>query len=116
MNPVYHDAIQDGVEYERSLFSPEHRNWLDLRKRPASTPEENDKEEPARNTWTQVLKTAMGVIGRSKDSSLLDRETVRARLTHPADLVCTRPRSAGRLVVFTIAQTSLWLRLGRRCV
>jgi hypothetical protein len=41
----------------------------------------------------QVLNTGMGVIGRSKDYALLDREAVRARLAHPADLVCTHPES-----------------------
>jgi hypothetical protein len=42
---------------------------------------------------TQVLNTGMGVIGRSKDYGLLDREAVRARLAHPPACQCTHPES-----------------------
>ncbi len=41
----------------------------------------------------QVLNAGMGVIGRSKDYGLLDREAVRARLAGPPDQECRHPES-----------------------
>lgn len=40
-----------------------------------------------------VVTAGFGVVGRSKDYSLLDREVVRARLAQPPDLECTHPES-----------------------
>jgi hypothetical protein len=42
---------------------------------------------------TNVVNAGLGVIARSKDYTLLDRETVRARLARPPDLECTHPES-----------------------
>lgn len=44
----------------------------------------------------QVLNTGMGVIGRSKDYGLLDRDAVRARLALPPDEECQHPESGAR--------------------
>lgn len=41
----------------------------------------------------QALTTGMGVIGRSKDYGLLDRDAVRARLALPPDEECRHPES-----------------------
>jgi hypothetical protein len=40
-----------------------------------------------------VVNAGLGVIGRSKDYGLLDREAVRARLACPPDLECMHPES-----------------------
>lgn len=41
----------------------------------------------------QILSTGMGVMGRSQDYSLLDRDAVRARLALPPDEECRHPES-----------------------
>ena len=40
-----------------------------------------------------VVTAGLGVVGRSKDYGLLDREVVQARLAQPPDLECTHPES-----------------------
>ena len=40
-----------------------------------------------------VINAGLGVVGRSKDYSLLDREVVRAHLAQPPDLECVHPES-----------------------
>lgn len=40
-----------------------------------------------------VINAGLGVVGRSKDYSLLDREVVRACLAQPPDLECIHPES-----------------------
>jgi hypothetical protein len=42
---------------------------------------------------SDVLRSGLGGIGRSKDYGLLDREAVRARLAGPPDLECRHPES-----------------------
>jgi hypothetical protein len=42
---------------------------------------------------SDVLRTGLGVIVRSKDYTLLDRPEVQAVLAHPPALVCTHPES-----------------------
>jgi hypothetical protein len=42
---------------------------------------------------SDVLRTGLGGMGRRKDSTLLDREAVRARLAGPPNLECRHPES-----------------------
>jgi type 2 lantibiotic biosynthesis protein LanM len=83
----FQDAALVALEYERSLFSPEQGNWLDLRKRPASTLEENDKGEPAQEQ-EQEMSSGMSwnhgapgiALGRLISLPYLDDATIRAEL------------------------------------
>ena len=49
---------------------------------------------------TTVVNAGLGVITRSKDYALLDREAVRARLARPADLECTHPESGAERFLY----------------
>lgn len=55
----------------------------------------------------QVLNTGMGVIGRSKDYGLLDREAVRARLAGSPDLECRHPESGACRSLYDCPDLSL---------
>jgi hypothetical protein len=49
---------------------------------------------------TDVLRTALGVIVRSKDYTLLDRVEVKAVLARPPALVCTHPESGATRALY----------------
>jgi len=49
---------------------------------------------------TTVVNAGLGVITRSKDYDLLDREAVQARLACPADLECTHPESGAERFLY----------------
>src|SRR5258708_1828013 len=49
---------------------------------------------------TTVVNAGLGVITRSKDYALLDREAVRARLARAADLECTHPESGAERFLY----------------
>jgi hypothetical protein len=54
-----------------------------------------------------VVNAGLGVIGRSKDYGLLDREAVRARLVCPPDLECTPPESGASRSLYDCPDISL---------
>lgn len=58
----FRDAALAGLEYERSLYSPEHRNWPDLRVRPASD-ESSPREEEIHGESRYICAWCHGAAG-----------------------------------------------------
>ncbi len=81
----FRDAALAALTYERSLFSPEQRNWLDLRKRPTSASPQPDQAAPAQAPGARCgMSWSHGVpgiaLGRLVSLPYLDDATMRTEL------------------------------------
>ena len=82
----FQDTAVAALAYERSLFSPEQRNWLDLRKRPSSVSAQG--EQKAASAQEQAARCGMSwsygapgiALGRLASLPYLDDATIHAEL------------------------------------
>lgn len=82
----FQDTAVAALAYERSLFSPEQRNWLDLRKRPGHTSVQSEQQQAS--VQAQPVRCGMSwshgapgiALGRMASLPYLDDAAIRAEI------------------------------------